>query len=110
MYDRLSGLILGFHGCDRAIGEAVLSGDEDLKASNNSCDWLGHGIYFWENNPLRAIEWARLIQQGPRGNRRKIHHPLAIGAVIDLGMCLNLLDSAFLAQLPVAYRRLRKVH
>ena len=35
---------------------------------------------------------------------------MAIGAVIDLGFCLNLLDARFLSQLPAAYRRLRKVH
>lgn len=110
MYDRLSGLILGYHGCDRAVGEAVLSGKVDLMASKNAYDWLGHGIYFWENNSVRAIEWARLLQHIPRGNRRKIKHPMAIGAVIDLGLCLNLLDAAFLAQLPLAYEELRDFH
>ncbi len=110
MYDRLPGLILGYHGCDRAVGEGVLSGKVDLMGSKNSYDWLGHGIYFWENNSVRAIEWARLLQHIPRGNRRKIRHPMAIGAVIDLGLCLNLLDAAFLAQLPLAYDELRDFH
>src|SRR5258707_7433821 len=35
---------------------------------------------------------------------------MAIGAVIDLGLCLNLLDARFLAQLPIAYEQLRALH
>jgi hypothetical protein len=110
MYDRLPGLILGYHGCDRSIGEAVLSGKTDLKASNNAYDWLGHGIYFWEHNPMRAVEWARLLYQRPQVNRKKVKRPMAIGAVIDMGLCLNLLDARFLAQLPLAYEQLRALH
>jgi hypothetical protein len=41
MYDRLPGLILGYHGCERWVGEAVLSGKTELKSSNNAYDWLG---------------------------------------------------------------------
>ena len=57
-----------------------------MKPSENTYDWLGHGIYFWEHNYQRALEWA---QQSP-----KVEHPAVIGAVIDLGYCLNLTDSA----------------
>jgi hypothetical protein len=110
MYDRLPGLILGYHGCDRSVGEAVLSGKTELKASNNTYDWLGHGIYFWEHNPTRAVEWARLLHQRPRASRKRIKEPMALGAVIDLGLCLNLLDARFLAQLPIAYDELRAIH
>jgi hypothetical protein len=109
MYDRLPGLILGYHGCDRSVGEAVLSGRTELRASNNSYDWLGHGIYFWEHNPTRAIEWARLLQHRARRNRRKVKEPMAIGAVIEPGLCLNLLDAQFLAQLPDAFDKLRRL-
>jgi hypothetical protein len=110
MHDRLPGLILGYHGCDRAVGEAVLSGRIELRASNNTYDWLGHGIYFWEHNPTRAIEWAELLRSKPRKGRRGIQKPMALGAVIDLGVCLNLLDAKFLSQLPNAYGKLRTLH
>jgi hypothetical protein len=110
MYDRLPGLILGFHGCDRRVGEAVLAGRTELRSSQNSYDWLGHGIYFWEHNPIRAFEWAKLLRASGRKNRRRIKDPMAIGAVIDLGLCLNLLDSQFLSQLPIAYRKLEDIH
>jgi hypothetical protein len=110
VYDRLPGLVLGYHGCDRSVGEAVLAGKSDLKASQNAYDWLGHGIYFWEHNSNRAIEWASLLQANPRKGRRRIKEPMAIGAVIDPGFCLNLLDGQFLSQLPIAFDKLQDLH
>ncbi len=110
MYDRLPGLVLGYHGCDRGVGEAVLAGQTDLKSSQNAFDWLGHGIYFWEHNPTRAIEWASLLRESPRKGRSRIKDPMAIGAVIDLGFCLNLLDAQFLSQLPIAFAKLQNLH
>lgn len=45
MYDKMSNLIIGFHGCDRSVRVAVVNG-ADLKKSTNDYDWLGNGIYF----------------------------------------------------------------
>src|SRR5271155_2352654 len=54
---RLSSFILGYHGCDRKVGERLLEGAA-FKPSDNDYDWLGPGIYFWEANPRRALEFA----------------------------------------------------
>jgi hypothetical protein len=55
---RLSfGFVLGYHGCDKAIAEKLLGGTP-FQASENDYDWLGPGIYFWEANPLRGLEYA----------------------------------------------------
>ena len=52
MYSKRSGLIVGFHGCDKSIRDKVLTNPEEgLKPSNNIYDWLGSGIYFW-NHPV----------------------------------------------------------
>jgi hypothetical protein len=87
MYSTRSGLILGFHGCDESVAMKVLTGEVRLKFSVNSYDWLGHGAYFWENSPSRAMEFAFALHSGG-----KIEKPAVIGAVIDLGYCLDLLD------------------
>lgn len=110
MPDRLPGSILGYHGCNRSIGEAFLSGKAELTPSKNDYDWLGHGTYFWEHNPTRAIEWAHLLKTRPQSKVKRVREPMAIGAVIDLGLCLNLLDARFIAQLPLAYQRLIALH
>ena len=93
MYSSLPGFILGFHGCDEHVAEKVLSGHERLLHSINDYDWLGHGIYFWENNPGRALEYAETIRRHPECVRNPIRRPAVIGAIIDLGNCLNLLES-----------------
>ena len=79
MYSRLSHLVFGFHGCDRSTYEKVISGAEDLSPSRNNYDWLGGGVYFWEQNLDRAEQWAQELKE-----RGKIDEPAVIGAVIDL--------------------------
>lgn len=98
MYSKLPNLVLGFHGCDKRTYESVLYRHEDLRPSNNQYDWLGPGIYFWENNYERARQWAE-----ESCKRTGKSEPKVIGAVIDLGHCLNLTDSSFSGELAKAY-------
>ena len=56
MYSTRPGLTLGFHGCDASVVKDVLLGKAFLKASTNSYDWLGHGIYFWEQSLSRGVK------------------------------------------------------
>lgn len=97
MYSVLPQFILGFHGCDSSIAEAVIKGDiNHLPASTNDYDWLGHGIYFWEHNPERALNYAEHLKSYPRRTskgKKPIKNPAVVGAIIDLGKCLNLLES-----------------
>jgi len=59
MYKSLPYFVFGFHGCDRDVAEKILSSSsEHLKLSKNDYDWLGNGIYFGENNPERALQYA----------------------------------------------------
>lgn len=78
--------VLGYHGCDKDIGLKAVNGEIPLTASDGTYHWMGHGIYFWENDPLRAYEWAK--QKAARGACK---NPYVIGAIIDLGHCLDLL-------------------
>lgn len=96
MYSSRPGLILAFHGCDQSIIENILLQKEDLKPSENIYDWLGHGIYFWENSPTRALDFAK--EQCRRVNS-SVKNPAVIGAVIDLGFCLDLIDMRYLKML-----------
>lgn len=102
--------VLGYHGCDAALAENVLAGNGSLLASENDYDWLGHGIYFWEHNAQRASEFARESRRRRRGPRRMIRRPAVVGAIIDLGLCLNLLDSRSLAFVRGAHGDLVRLH
>ncbi len=88
MYSTRSNLILGFHGCEKSEQEKLILSSNYIKKSDKSFDWLGHGMYFWENNPQRALLWAE--QKKEAGTLKE---PAVIGAVIDLGRCFDLLDS-----------------
>lgn len=99
--------ILAFHGCDRSVAERVLSGEQHLVTSKNSYDWLGHGIYFWENNPTRAEEWAKARMKLPGST---IKEPAVVGAVIDLGYCLSLMQADHIGFLDLAFQVLSRSH
>jgi len=49
-------IVLGYHGCQRALAEQVVVGRKSVKPSKNEYDWLGHGVYFWANGSKRAAE------------------------------------------------------
>jgi len=83
--------VVGYHGCDAAVAEKVLAGKAGLKVSSNKYDWLGEGVYFWEHGPQRAYEWA--IEQTRIGGA-KVRNPSVLAAEINLGVCLDLLDTA----------------
>lgn len=103
LYSRRSNLVIGFHGCDQSVVDKVVAGEEKLLASTNDYDWLGNGIYFWENNEARALQWAEELAKRKSSS---VKTPAIIGAIIDLGYCLDLTDSLFLEELKKGYETL----
>ncbi|HTI72586.1 MAG TPA: hypothetical protein VMF06_21605 [Candidatus Limnocylindria bacterium] len=78
----------------------VLNGYEELHASRNEYDWLGSGLYFWEDSNSRALKWAEDEAKKKDG---RIKRPAALGAIIDLGNCLNLIDAEHLELVRAAH-------
>jgi len=93
--------VLGYHGCDAKTADRLLRG-EDFRPSKNDYDWLGSGIYFWEANPARGLAFAAELKKLKRGP--KIDDPAVVGAVIDLGLCLDLTTSAGIQQVKDSHR------
>jgi len=106
-YNTLPSVVLGFHSCDKETGLKIINGEEHLKPSTNDYDWLGHGIYFWEQNPSRALQYAEEVKSGKQRAKGLIKTPFVIGAIIDLGNCLNLTESNSFIFLREAYKSLR---
>ncbi len=102
--------VAGFHSCDREIGLEVLNGKDDLRASDNKWDWLANGIYFWEQNPGRPLEYAKENAKGNQFNKVRIKTPFVIGAQIELGNCLNLMEPKSLSIVQEAYKGLEKLY
>ena len=59
---------------------------------------MGNGIYFWENSPSRALEFAKEMK-----SKNKINTPCVIGSFIQLGNCFDLLDFENLQYLKYGY-------
>ena len=91
-------LIIGYHGCEKKVAEKIIIKGENFKPSENDYDWLGHGIYFWEANPERALSFARDLQK-----RGKINDPVVIGATLTLGNCIDTLNEGSLKAIKTAY-------
>jgi hypothetical protein len=78
-------ITIGYHGCSRDVGLRVVNRSQSLIPNNRPYHWLGDGLYFWENDPHRALEWAK-----EKASRQELVDPFVIGAVIDLSRCLDL--------------------
>ena len=97
--NRFARTVLAYHGCDPAFAEAMIRGEIDVaewKVSRNDYDWLGHGIYFWEYAPERAATWRR------KGG--------VVGAIVQLGNCLDLTDTASTRLLAQQFQAVRIIY
>jgi hypothetical protein len=96
-------IVIGYHGCTEAYAQDLLLGARALhewRPSTNDWDWLGHGIYFWEHSPDRAMRWAR------EKYTRQGDSPAILGAVIQLGRCFDLLNEAIAGILSQSFQEL----
>lgn len=101
MHDLTASFVLGYHGCDSETADKLLS-NVDFVKSENDYDWLGWGIYFWEANPDRALAWAQ--ENAERQEKLgKTVQPAVVGAVINLGFCLDLITDNGIMAVEKAY-------
>ena len=73
-------LVIAHHGTARDRADLILA--EGFIVSKNPADWLGDGIYFFENNFHRARAWAV----------ERYDNPVVIEAEVDLEDCFDLAD------------------
>ena len=82
MYSVKDNLIFGFHGCDEFLCNRLVNSILHLDYSENPYDWLGKSMYFWENDPQRALFWAESSMKHPQNKKQVIVKPAVVGAVI----------------------------
>ena len=92
-------MIIGFHGCDASTTKKLLNNPNKIEISDKPYDWLGHGIYFWENNYRRALNWAK-----DKEKKGEIEKASVIGAALTLDYCLDLVDSEFIDTISAYYK------
>jgi hypothetical protein len=85
--------IFGYHGTSRANAIRILN--DGFRVSSNDYDWLGEGVYFFQDAPLRASQWAK--EQYPED-------PAIIRSLIRLENSIDLFDIKWFATLKAAYQ------
>ena len=81
---RPGGTVIAYHGTSILVANAIL--DEGFRISENQYDWLGDGVYFFQEAPQRAWDWA-LERYGDEA--------AVVGARISTVECINLLDTGW---------------
>jgi len=107
MHNLSASFVLGYHGCERETGEKLLQ-NKPFRPSENTYDWLGSGVYFWEANPDRALNWAKQRTARKKSKEGVDIEPFVVGAVIDLGSCLDLISSNGSQAVEEAYAALQE--
>jgi hypothetical protein len=85
---------IGFHGTSAEAARRILASGFEI--SRNEYDWLGDGAYFFQDAPVRALEWAR---------QRFGEGAAVIGAEIDLRNSVDLLDIPWESIIQRAHRQ-----
>ncbi len=76
---------IGHHGTTRAAADAIVR--EGFKPSSNTFDWLGDGVYFFQEGRSRAQDWALKVAGSEEW--------AVIEAEIDLTDCMDLLERSW---------------
>lgn len=85
-------IVSGYHGTSSEVAERIMA--VGFQLSRNPYDWLGDGVYFFQDAPQRAWDWAR---------ERYGDHGAVVGAEILLGSCIDLLDLGWYQVMVEAY-------
>jgi hypothetical protein len=93
-------IVTSYHGTNAVRAEEILR-TQRIKPSENVWDWIGHGVYFWENAPLRAWQWAE---------KKYGDEAAVVVADVKLGVCLDLTDTRYTSILKFAHQRLVQLH
>ncbi|MEM9510748.1 MAG: hypothetical protein AAGA16_24250, partial [Cyanobacteria bacterium P01_E01_bin.35] len=73
--------VYGYHGTSLKAAQEII--DRGFNFSINDYDWLGTGVYFFQDAPLRAYAWAK---------ERYPNAPAVIKSKLVMENCLDLLD------------------
>ena len=74
-------LVYGYHGTSKRSAQRII--ERGFNPSTNNYDWLGTGVYFFQDAPKRAYAWA---------SERYPESPAVIKSELVLNRCIDLLD------------------
>ncbi len=102
-------LVVAYHGCDVTVRDGLVKGDiKELNPSNNKYDWLGPGVYFFENDLERAQQFAQAAHDQPAKlyTKQPIATPSVVGAVLRISRWLDMTTQFGMANWVAAFKSL----
>jgi hypothetical protein len=104
-------LTLAYHGCDITVRDRLVKGAlAHLTPSANRYDWLGDGVYFFEGDAERALNFAQASQRQASKlySARPIVSPAVVGAVLCTSRCWDMTTMTGRREYQVAFEELRQ--
>lgn len=89
-----------YHGTSLAYANEAVE-NQSIKPSLNGWDWLGHGVYFWEEHPMRAL----IYSEDKYGQESAVLHTR-----IKLGRCLDLTDPTWFPAIIATYEKIERAY
>ena len=84
--------VKGFHGTSKQAANLIIQ--SGFRVSQNPYDWLGDGVYFFQDGLQHARGWA---------HEHHGRNAAVIGAEILLDDCIDLLDMRWTRMMPIVY-------
>ena len=75
--------VKAYHAGDEHEIEKFIAGQPYMPSSYHSNNWLGNGLYFWENNPNKAEKWQIEKGKGAKYKDEKLFQRRAIVKLKD---------------------------
>jgi len=105
-------LVLAYHGCDVCTRDDLVKGIVDPVFSRNRYDWLGDGVYFFQDDHQRALNLAKRSAEKSELllTKNPIATPSVVGAVLDVDRWFDLSTQSAIANFKVAAETLVALH
>ena len=102
-------IVLGYHGCDISVRDRLVRRDlPELHPSKNRYDWLGEGVYFFQDDPMRARLFAERASNelSQMFSRQPIASPAVVGAILCVSNWLDMTTQEGIDNWKAAYETL----
>lgn len=86
-------LVNGFHGTTNVAADEIVANQVFIH-DERDWHWLGRGVYFWQDAPLRAWDWGiqKALDDQRRVPRNPPFSPAVVTVTLDITECVDLLD------------------
>ncbi len=102
-------IVRAYHGTTFSAASAIFHRQSPIRLSSKPGNWLGRGLYFYEENLPQAIDWA-LTQVRLRAPLGMVDSAAVLVVDLDLTECLDLCSSQWHWHLQIIAQKLAQAN